>query len=1046
MENKFKSIRIICLFTFIQAFILSAYSQGITVTGTITDGSESLPGVSVLIKGSATGTTTDQNGRYSLTVPNQNTVLQFSYVGFTPQEISVGNRTVINITLQEDTQIMDEVVVVGYGTQKRGSIIGSVTSMNTEDIENIAVTTLSTALAGRLSGVSISTPSSRPGISSSFTVRAQGTPNNRAPLFVIDGVVSSQETFDALDTGEVENISVLKDGASAAIYGSRAANGVVLVSTKKGSTSKPVINYSGTFGFSDAVGVPEVMTAYEHATYMNDFRYLTWLTNPDRDLTEDPKANAGYFTDDELAHFKTTDYWILDDEWRTPISTNHRLSVTGGTDAVKYFISGSYIYDKGSFDNLDYSRYTFRASVDAKITKNLSAMLNINTNRRSDQRPNNNSGSDNMSDLYKMLLLRTRMVPAYINGLPVAHQSLGIEQHAGMNIKKEGGNMADKRNNMNITAEIRYDIPGIKGLQASASYNTFTRNRLLRQSQFPYTMYFFTPSGEHGHYIDVATAEVTGSVVRASSTPSFIRKTSYLTQQYQLNFFLKYNNTFDKHDVGGLLGYEQYESEYETFNAQRNDVISPSMPYFFAASQDVSDSVVGDGADTEDARLSYFGRLNYAYDSKYLLEAVFRVDGSVRFAPSERWGFFPSISAGWILSSEDFFRNNIKFINFFKLRSSVSRLGNDSVGGWQWMERYTISNSVNVFEDASYAILPGTLANPNLTWEKATTYNIGFDTRLLKNRLNLSFEYYTRRTSDILAARSASVPTTFGASLPDENYAVIKSKGYETEAAWNDKINRDLSYNLRGNFGFGKSWWVQRDEAANLRPYLSEIGQPIGRVWGYECTGIIRTEEEAQQLRDAGVTYLGSQPRAGMLKYKDIRGPIGDEPDGIITTDDQVVVVQNADPRYTFGFGGGLKWKTISFDIWFQGLGGYQKVNNYRTTSADNYTNQFAWKNDHWTPDNPNASQPSPVRSRNGEVSTFWKRDASFLRCKYATINFDVPKTWISSIGINRARFFVQGTDLFVLFNKIYWMDPEAEAATYYPRLREFTFGLNITL
>jgi len=1046
-------------------------SAQLTVKGKVSEApsGDSMPGVNVVVKGTSTGVSTDLDGGYTITVPNENAVLQFSYIGYTTQEIVVGSQRTIDVQLREDTQLLDEVVVIGYGTQKRGSITGSIAAINAEVIQDVAVTNLSNALAGRLSGVSINQTTSRPGASATFNIRAQGTINNSAPLYVINGVVSTKEAFDALDASEVENISVLKDGASAAIYGSRAANGVVLVATKKGNTSKPVITYSGMYGFSDAVGVPTVMTAYEHAVYMNNNRYLGWLTNPNRDPNADPRVNnRDWFTDDELAHFKTTNYWALDDEWRTPITTRHTLNVNGGNDAVRYFIGGSYLYNKGSFDNLKYSRYTLRASVDAKITRTLSASLDISTNARYDERPYwgsdggesndsssavsgstiGNLGSQEMHDLYKGLLLRNRMVPAYINGLPVSHRQLAIEQHAGMNISKESGEQLQRWQMVTTNAELRYDAPFLKGLQASLQLSNTSNNRLVKQVDYPYTMYYFTASGTNGHYIDLdANPQIVGTQLRAGNPPSRVKKIHQQTRSYQLNAFIRYNNTFGKHAVNGVLVYEQYERFFEMFDAQRNGLISWELPELFATSGDVSDSTVGAGSVTEDGRISYIGRMEYQYDNKYLLEAVLRIDGSVRFAPAERWGYFPSVSAGWIMSSEDFFKNNIKFINFFKLRGSVSMLGNDAVGGWQWMPRYTINNTVAVFEDATYALLPGSLPNPKLTWEKSTSYNIGFDARMLKNRLGFGFEYFTRRTTDILDNRIASVPTTFGASLPSENYATIGAKGIEIEPNWRDKIGRNFTYSLTGNFGWAKSWWIKRDEALNIREYRSEIGQPLNRVWGYQYTDIIRSEAEAQALRDAKVTILGQEARAGMLMYKDIRSATDDHtPDGIITTDDQVVIIQNARPRFTYGFGADAKWKSVSANIHFSGLGGHQKLNDYRQTSVNNYTNQFAWKNDHWTPENPDASQPSPVGNQNSQSSTFWVEDASFLRCDLATVSYDLPNGWTNAVGLSKVRLYVQGTNLFLFKNKIYWMDPQATRSTDYPRLREFTMGINITL
>lgn len=1046
MKHRFFKWRVLPLvmlaFTLI---VINVNAQEINVNGKVigADDKAPLPGVSIVIEGTTIGLITSIEGEYSIKVPGPNSVLVFSFVGYKTQQVKVGNQTKIDISLLSDLQNIDEVVVVGYGTQKRESVTGSLTSISATEIMDLPSANLSSALAGRLSGVAISQGTGKPGTSASFSIRAQGTINNSDPLYVINGVVRDKFAFDGLDASEVENITVLKDGASAAIYGSRAANGVVLVTTKKGKMGKPIINYSGTVGMETPAMIPETMTAFEHATYLNDAAWTSYITNP-ATTKVDPRTQASWFTDDELEHFKTTNYSWLDDAWKEPLSTRHTLNINGGSESVRYFIGGAYYYNVGSFDNLKYNKYNLRASVEADITKNLTASLNLSTDNRYDEKPNWNSDGDRdrMNDLYKGLLLRTKFIPSMINGLPTWN---GIEWHPLMLISEKSGLHTKKWQNVNADFVMEYKVPQIEGLKLKFLYNKSLDNTLIKRVNYPYTLYQFKTAGTNNHYVDPSN-ELTGQT-KIRDDGNYVKKEYTLEDSYQLNAFVIYDWSLAKHDLNALFVYEQAEGQLERFDAQRNTLVSWTIPEFFAAGSDPTQSIVGAGSVGETGRLSYVSRLNYSYDQKYLLETAFRYDGSTKFAPEQRWGFFPSVSAGWRISSESFFKENVSFVDYLKLRGSYAMLGNDAVGGWQWMPRYGITTGA-VFENQQLGIVPQELPNYLLTWEKSRSYNIGLDSRLLNDHINLSFEYFYRQTYDILDTRTVSVPTTFGAKLPKENYSAIDSRGWEIELGYNSDPKKKFQYYANGNFGVAKSWWVKRDEAENMRPYLSEIGQRIGRIWGYETTGIIRTQEQLDDILAVNpkMKVLGQDPVLGMLMYRDVRGPNSDEPDGIITTDDRIVVVANSRPPITYGLTLGTKWKGLMLDVFFQGLAGYEKVMDFRSGGINYHTSTFSYKVDHWTEANPNASQPSAKGDKNNEVSTFWVRNASFLRCKNVTLSYDIPSKTTREIGIEKVKVFFTGTNLFLLEDHIKWMDPEAVSLSDYPVMKNLSLGLNITM
>lgn len=1041
----------VAIFAAVFLWASNLFAADIQIKGRVVDESdEPLIGVSVVVSGTSNGVATDIDGRFSLSAP-ENSKIHFSYVGYTPLTLSPS--PIMNVVMKEDTQQLDEVVVVGYGTQKKGSVTGSVTSIDAKAISDIPGGNLATSLAGRLSGVMISSTTGKPGAGSTLSIRAKGTTNDSSPLYVIDGVVRNQEAFESLDASEVENISVLKDGASAAVYGARAANGVVLVTTRKGSNSKPVINYTGTVGWDHPTNQPSTMSAYEQAIFLNNNKYQSWVADKNMDPKQDPRNQKTWYTDDELEYLKHVNYSWLDEMWKDPLTTRHTLNVTGGNDRVRYFIGGSYYYADGAFDNLKYNKANFRANIDANITKDIVVGLNIGTDIRKDIKPHwrSDGGRDNMDNLYASVLKRSKMNPFYINGLPV--KANGLEQHPLTQISEKAGRDTRKWNNTNINAFAEYNAPFLKGLKFRVQYSKNIYNNITKEVELPYTLYTFETSGTNGHYIDPSTnPQVTGSDVRGSK--NYIKKTARLIQDYQLNFFVSYNRTFGKHDVGALFVYEQAEGESESFDAQRDGVISWTMPEFHGASSDASQSTVGSGSVNETGRQSYVGRLNYAYDDKYLLELAFRYDGSTKFAPKKRWGFFPSVSAGWRMSSEPFWTNSSmnNWFDYFKLRGSIASLGNDAVGGWDWMAKYNMTTGA-IFGMQGYGIQPGTLPNPDLTWEKSKSYNIGFDGRLFRH-LNMSFEWFYRHTYDILATTNAALPTSFGASLPKENCAEIDSRGFELELSWNGKA-KNVEYWFRGNVGYAKSWWVDKPEASNLREYKSEIGHSLDRVWGYDCMGILRTQEDvdrvnAENREKFGKDLLikGTKLVPGMLLYRDVRGVNSDEPDGQITEEDMIVIVDKQTAPITYGFGLGARWKGFTLDIFFEGLAGHKRVIDERKPGVKDWTGTFSFWNDHWTEENPNASMPFTLTKTNGEKSTFWVRNASFLRCKNVNLSYDLPKKFVNSIRFERIRLFVNATNLFLLEDHLKIADPEVhkDHISSYPIMRNISFGLNLTL
>ena len=1008
------------------------------VIGTVTDASgETIVGANVVEKGTTNGISTDVDGAFSLNV-KENATLTVSYIGYLAQDVPVGDRSNFTIILQEDTQSLDEVVVVGYGFQKKVSLIGAVATVSSKDIQTIPATNLSAALSGRMPGVKIMQTTGTPGSTSNLSVRATGTWNNADPLYVIDGVVRDKFAFDGLNANEIENLSVLKD-ASASIYGARAANGVVLVTTKKGTTGKPLISYTGHFGVSSPTTFPQPQSAYTQAVLIND--YLR-----EQNITD---MNDGrWYTQDELDFFKTHDFPWLEPVLRSPTVNKHSLNVTGGNDRVRYFIGGNFQDETGIFDNSDFKTYNLRGNIEANITKDLIASLNLNMDTRNMQVPQWRHNGDNITqyDLFKALLIHSSMTPPYVDGLPVGPPY--VEWHPLELIKGVNGYDRRKYSNYEGTVALQYNIPFIEGLSVKVQYNKYDSYTHRKQLRLPYVMYRFETTGGHGHIVDPNNTRVIGDYIRNDGNQLIIRQ--QIDYNYQFNTYVTYNHKFGKHDVGALFVYEQAEGTTNWFQAERDNYISADIDQLNAGSS--TPAILPEGSGSETGRLSYIGRLNYEYDNKYLLEASFRYDGSVRFAPKNRWGFFPSFFAAWRVSEENFFKDNINFINSLKLRASVGVAGNDAVGGWQWAQRYNFTSGQyyggsGLSSGVNAAVIP----NPDITWEKSVSWNGGLDASLLKSKLVIGADVFYRHTYDILGSRLAALPTTFGANMPQENYATIDTRGFELDLTYTNRY-QNLEYYVKSNLGYAVNKLVFQDEAENLRPYQSRIGLNYDIAMGYVATDIIRTQAEADAILAQNPNYriFGNIPVPGMLNYKDIRGPNSEEPDGIIDSNDQEWIQKHTSPPVTYGFGFGGSWKSLLLDVFFQGVGKYDVMPSYRGVQARQIETNFDIWDDHWTPENPNATMPKTWSNQAGNASTFWLKNGAYLRLKNVTLAYDLPKSLISKLKMGQCKIFVEGQNLLLLIDHVKWFDPEVgntgNNMLVYPITRTFSVGLNITL
>ncbi len=1006
--------------------------QGISITGTVIDETgEPIPGVNVVIKGTVYGTVTDSNGNYSISIPNKDVVLVFSFIGYISQEMAVGEKTTIEVTLKEDTKEIEEVVVIGYGTQKKTSLTGSVSAISVKSIKDRPVVSVSNLLNGLAPGLSVVTSTGVPGQSSAIRIRGIGTYNSSTPLYVIDGIIRDQAAMDALDPNSISDISILKDAASAAVYGSRAGNGVILVNTIQGYVQAPQITFRANYSMESRTVKTEMMDAYENGLFINDM-----LFNMNEFDMEKAKADPRYVTPNELEYLKGHDYNWLEYAWRNPNTANYNLSVNGGSQDIKYYLGLGYVNNNGVFDDVNSKKISFQGNTTVNIAKNLTATVNLSAYVR-----NVNlvtwrfaDGGD-LGDTYRCLNeWGGSWMPPYIDGIPT------YGGYANLIEAMKGNYNKNKDNALNGLLSLNYKIPWVEGLKIKGTYSYNFKQTANKQFSKPTTSYQFKGSGEHGYIYD-SNSEIVNTVIFSPVNTSRVTEGSANNIYQQFNLQLDYARSFGKHSVNASLIFEQSSLENKNLSGYKNNLLTTAIDELFVGGRESSQTSFG-GSTSSAARLSYIGRIGYIYDNKYLLDASFREDGSYIFPPNKRWGFFPSVSAGWIISEESFFRDNISFVDHLKIRASLGLLGNDAVNPYQWQASYTAQNGP-FFDVATSAITYGVLPNKDITWEKTRITNIGFDTRILSNTLDFSFDYFYRLTSDMLYSRIATMPGTFGANLPNENYGKVENNGFEISLGYNGNINNSFNYYIRGNVGYAKDRVKYIDVAANVPPHLNPIGKRLNKIQGYVYDDVIRTDADLTTK----IPLQGYAPVLGIITYKDLYGPSGTDPDGIVNGNDQVFISENVNPLYNYGISLGASWKNFSIDVLFQGLGGWDKI--YGPSIGIINGNNYAFWNDRWSLDNPDGKFPRAwyVDGSSNQTSTFWLRNASFLRLKNLNIAYTIPSgsSFAQKLGLKGCRVFINGNNLLLIYNKMKYMDPELGNFGSYPLMRDITGGIEIS-
>lgn len=1052
--SKFFSMLTLLLFALCTT---SAFAQQKTITGTVIDATgEPLIGVNVSVKGTTIGIITDIDGKYTLEVPTKATLV-FSYIGYRTQELSIGNQTAINITMQEDTQNIDEVVVVGYGVQKKETVTGSVSTLKGDDLAKSPVANLSNAIAGRMSGVVTYQRSGEPGYDgATIRIRGSNTLGNNDPLVVIDGVAARAGGLERLDPNEIETMSVLKD-ASAAIYGARAANGVILITTKKGRAGKkPEFTYSFNQGWSKPTNLPEMCDAVEYSELMNELYMNKAMLNPakndgktmgDYTLFRTPEEIELYRNGSDPWRYPNTDWYAATFKDWSPQRV-HNASLEGGSDKYQYFVNFGHKYTDGLYHKSanNYKQFNLRMNIDAQFNDYIKVGAQL-----MGRQENRNFPSQGAGDL---LWFTSRGRPTdhayWPNGLPGPAQEYG--RNPVVACTDETGYTHDKRYYIQSTARVDITQPWIEGLKLTASVSY---DKYLRQSKTwfqPWTLYDWD---KVSYEADGITPKLTPMLSYPSHEDPDLRNESTDQTNTILSGILTYDRNFGDHGVNFLIGMERDWSDSESFWAYRRYFLSTALQHLQAGGDKEKDGNSKDMPNWERARMNYFGRMAYNYKEKYLAEFVWRYDGSYMFAEGNRFGFFPGVLLGYRISEEDFWKENLSFIDYFKIRASWGQMGNDqvyfdgSLREYQFAPTYYYEWGYIIDNADEKGLRISRFPNPNITWERANNFNVGIETRTFDNRLYLEADYFYNKRSNILWRRNASIPSTSGLTLPAENIGKVDNTGFDFKIEWSDNIGKDWRYSISATGGYAKNTIKFWDEAPGAPEWQKSTGHPMNTSLYYEYDGVFKDWDEinnkANRPNYDGITK-DADLRPGDMKFKDLDG------DGKITPDDRYRSDRTNEPKWTYGITGNLQWKNFDFSVLFQGAADSWTKVYWEAGDIGNYPKSVYDK--HWSIENPSSLYPR-VNERSAYYwdgtaagsNTYWMVNTNYIRLKNLEIGWTLPKAWLAQTKlISYARIYVNGVNL-LTFSPCKDIDPESTSsnATNYPQSKIINVGFSVT-
>jgi TonB-linked SusC/RagA family outer membrane protein len=1001
------------------------------ISGRVMSGDSALSGVTVAVKGTSIATQTDAKGAFNISA-DANATLSFSSVGFTTRELKPGNQPTVNVQLVSSNEEMAQVVVIGYGTTKKQTLTGSVTTIKGSEIVKSPVTNVSNSLTGRLAGVTVVTRGGEPGNdASTIRIRGSNTLGNSSALVVVDGIPG--RSLDRIDPNSIESISVLKD-ASAAIYGSQAANGVILITTKRGKVGKPQVAVNFSRGFNQPTVIPKMTNAAQYATALNELDGYAGLQP--RYTPEDIQKFAD--GSDPWGHPNTNWFDAVLKPWSAQVQGN--VNISGGSEYMRYFVSLGAKTQDANYKNsaTKYNQYDFRTNLDIDVTKNKNITIGFDVVGRLEN--SNFPGRGGSGTAILGALQRGKpIMPAYWpNGLP------GPDVERGENPVALATNQTGFTDNkyyvLNSNVKLNIKIPWIKGLSltGNASYDKGIRfNKIFQQ---PWYLYSWDGLSYDANKIPI--------LVRGKKGIDDPNLNEYMedNRDYLVNGLINYKTTIAaNHNIAVLVGMETRTGGSENFSAYRRYFVSTDLPQLNAGG---SNALNNSGTASENARLNYFGRVNYNFKEKYLAEFVWRVDGSYIFPEAGRYGFFPGVSLGWRLSEENFWKSGLSSIaDNVKLRASYGATGNDRIDPYQYLSTYGFNATNYVFDvtNEARAVLETRIPNPNVTWEVAKQLNVGIDAGFLHNKLNVTFDYFNYNRSNILWIRSASVPTSTGLTLPRENIGKVRNRGFDFDISYNNKAG-NLGYTIGVNGGYAKNTITFWDESPGAPVYQQSTGHPIptdpnapGNDLYYQAIGIFKDQASVDKVPH----WPGARP--GDVIFQDVNG------DNKIDANDRVRSDKNDIPTLTGGLNVALQYKKFDFSVLFQGAAG--AVRYLRFEASGNFGNYLLSDyEDRWTPNNINGSKPRMFdridQYFRSQRSTYLVQKTDYLRVKNVEIGYSLSTNLIKRLNIENFRVFASGFNLLTFTPGINDLDPEDnnQGGLNYPVQRIVNVGLSLNL
>lgn len=1012
----------------------------------VSESGQPISGATVNIRGTTKSAKTGSSGVFELEIPSREVTLVVSHLGYETKQVKVSNLTDMVIELDPVDDVIDEVVVVAYGQQDKRTSTHAIESVEMNAIQDVPVGSLSQSLKyGNISGLNVSGGESRPGQDASISIREPRILSKDGgtlePIYVIDDVVKSSFEFNLLDQSEIESISILKD-AAAAIYGVNGNQGAVLVKTKRGRSGEYKFTYSGSVGISDAIRLPDMMSGYDHARYLNTYNQTDGK----------PENDPSFYADDELDHFRDNNYDWLSMAWKSAMNTRQTLNASGGTEKVTYFGSVSYNNQDGNLENISKDRWTYRSNVSLNVGNNLKFDFQLSGDLSKNKQFWLKQGGENIDKDVVSLMQTPQFNPPYVDGLPVLLTSAtnsNAENFHFFEVLNSGDYTQDNSAGLNVNLNATYDVPFVEGLTVRGFFNRRSTNSFGKQFGTTYDVYRFSMLGSNNH---IFGGDVVNSITLKNG--DMLRFNPIYSNNYQLNAQINYERNFGKHYLSLLGVYEQRESYSNGVATYIEKFINggeDNMVYFSGPTALQSES------ESEQGYLSYIGRLVYNYDEKYLFETTFRADGSTNFAPENRWGYFPSFSAGWVLSKEDFFQEALSFFDFFKIRGAIGFSGADRTRPFQWYTRYRKQTQRGgVFGgngNRGIVFNQNGIANRDVKWDKTIKKNIGVDMSMLDSRLSVSAEVYHDENVDMLTQLSTSISLLVGESLPSENFSRVNTFGTELSAHWRDRISDDWSYSVRANFNWSDDKNILRDVAeSSVGTMLDPTGKSSDRgVYGYIYKGFFRTQEQVDAFlaENPDYTIFGKKPEPGMLYYEDISGARtgGDltEPDGKIDENDRTYITSKENNHYGIGLNLQTTYKSFSFQM-SGGLswGGQSFVEGDARKRASATSNRPAFWADHWSEDNPNAAYPNPYYAdQNDLISSFWFRSSTTARISSIQLSYNLPEAFNRKVGVENIRTYVVVTQPFNLYNPFDYRYNSGTYATY-PTIRTMSLGLSV--